>query len=131
MKSKITMDHIRIVVEVTPSGFSAHAADYPVFTTGDDLAQLRRNTMEALQLYVDGEEECQEVDPVFEFDFQQFFQHYKVLNARFLAERIGMNPSVLSQYVRGKRKPSRKQAERILQGIHETGKDLSKVQLDF
>jgi len=32
-------------------------------------------------------------------DFKQFFQFYEVLNSKFLAKRIGMNPILLSHYV--------------------------------
>jgi transcriptional regulator with XRE-family HTH domain len=58
-------------------------------------------------------------------DLKQFFQYYKVLNARFLAQRIGMNPSLLSQYVRGVKRPSPKQTEKIIQGIQGIGRELS------
>jgi transcriptional regulator with XRE-family HTH domain len=62
-------------------------------------------------------------------ELRQFFQYYKVLNANFLAERIGMNPSLLSQYVRGKKQPSAKQAEKIILGIQRIGKELSDINL--
>jgi hypothetical protein len=52
-----------------------------------------------------------------------------VLNANFLAQRIGMNATLLSQYVRGVKQPSQKQTQKILQGIQLIGKELS--DLDF
>ena len=61
----------------------------------------------------------------FEIDFKQFFQYYKVLNARFLADKIGMNPTLLSQYVQGHKKPSETQTKKILYGIHQIGQDKS------
>jgi len=60
-------------------------------------------------------------------DFQQFFLYYRILNARYLAQRIGMNPALLSQYVRGKKKPSAAQSERILKGIQAVGRELSEI----
>jgi len=62
-------------------------------------------------------------------DLQQFFKYYKVLNANFLAERIGMNPTLLSQYVRGKKQPSSKQTDKIISGIQSIGKELADIQL--
>ncbi len=62
-------------------------------------------------------------------DLQQFFQYYRVLNAKFLAERIGMNPTLLSQYVTGKKRPSKKQTLKIIKGINKVGKELSKINL--
>ena len=65
----------------------------------------------------------------FEIDFEQFFKYYKVLNAKFLAEKIGMNPTLLSQYVQGHKKPSDKQTQKILAGIHQIGQELSGINL--
>lgn len=62
-------------------------------------------------------------------DLQQFFQYYRVLNAKFLAERIGMNPTLLSQYVTGKKRPSKKQTLKIIKGINKVGKELSEINL--
>jgi len=67
----------------------------------------------------------------FEIDFKQFFQHYKVINAKFLAEKIGMNPSLLSQCVQGHKKPSDKQTEKILGGIHQIGQELAEINLIY
>ncbi len=52
-----------------------------------------------------------------------------VINVKFLAEKIGMNPTLLSQYVQGHKKPSDKQAEKILSGIHQIGYELSGINL--
>ncbi len=67
----------------------------------------------------------------FEIDFKQFFQYYKVLNAKFLADKIGMNPTLLSQYVQGHKKPSETQTEKILYGIHQIGQELSEINLIY
>ncbi len=68
-------------------------------------------------------------DIKFEIDFKQFFKFYKVINAKFLAQKIGMNSTLLSQYVQGRKKPSAKQAEKILSGIHQIGQELSGINL--
>jgi transcriptional regulator with XRE-family HTH domain len=91
---------------------------------------LINNTYEATELHF--EDEKVKVDPTdigFEIDFKQFFKFYKVLNAKFLAEKIGMNATLLSQYVSGTKKPSAKQTEKILNGIHQIGQELSGINL--
>ena len=121
---------IRVVVERTDTGFSAFADDYPVFTTGNTFSDLSDNMVEALNLYF--EDDGQKVNSKnihFEIDLRQFFQHYRVINAKFLAERIGMNPTLLSQYVQGRKKPSAAQTEKILSGINQIGKELSELSL--
>tara|TARA_R110002072_G_scaffold168494_1_gene322090 strand:+ start:369 stop:764 length:396 start_codon:yes stop_codon:yes gene_type:complete len=124
-KIKITM-----TVEKTNTGFSAFSEDYPIFTTGQTIAELINNSYEASELHF--EEENVKVEPSdirFEIDFKQFFKFYKVLNAKFLAEKIGMNATLLSQYVSGTKKPSAKQTKKILSGIHQIGQELSGINL--
>ena len=124
------MKNIKITVEKTVSGFSAFCNDYPVVTTGKTVPELVDNAMEAFNLYFDAEGlEFTHDNLSFEIDFKQFFQYYKVLNSKFLAHKIGMNPTLLSQYVKGHKKPSDKQTEKILAGIHQIGKELSVINL--
>jgi len=126
----LTKKKINVTVEKTNTGFSAFAGDYPVFTTGKTISELSDNMVEALNLYF--EEDGMHVDSKnvnLEIDLKQFFQYYRVINAKFLAERIGMNATLLSQYVQGRKKPSQSQTEKILTGIHQIGKELSELSL--
>jgi predicted RNase H-like HicB family nuclease len=127
-----TRKKIKMMVEKTDTGFSAFAEDFPIFTTGKTIPELINNAYKAAQLFF--EEENTKITPEnikFEIDFKQFFQYYKVLNAKFLAEKIGMNPTLLSQYVQGRKKPSVHQTEKILTGIQQIGKELSEMNLIF
>ncbi len=119
-----------MMVEKTDSGFSAYADNYPIYTTGKTIPELINNAFEAAELYFESDNiQLSHRDIKFEVDFQQFFQYYKVLNAKFLAEKIGMNPTLLSQYVQGHKKPSAKQTNKILTGIHQIGQELSGINL--
>ena len=118
------------IVEKTNTGFSAFAVDYPAFTTGKTISELSKNIVEALNLYFEDDEiHITQKSINFEIDLKQFFQHYRVINSKFLAERIGMNPALLSQYVQGRKKPSAQQTEKILKGINEIGRELSELSL--
>lgn len=121
---------IKMIVEKTNTGFSAFSEDYPIFTTGRTIPELMENALEAANLCF--EDEKVNITPEnlrFEIDFKQFFLHYRVLNSKFLAEKIGMNPTLLSQYVQGRKKPSETQTEKILLGIHQIGQELSEINL--
>ncbi|MDG1572511.1 helix-turn-helix transcriptional regulator [Robiginitalea sp. M366] len=121
--------NIHIVVECTDTGYSAYTTDLPVFTTGKDVRELYQHVLEALNLYYyDKGFVVTERNLKLQLDLQQFFQYYRVLNASFLAHRIGMSPSLLSQYVRGLKKPSARQTRRILEGIQRIGKELADLQ---
>ena len=119
---------ITITVEKTRTGFSAFAEDLNVFTTAKNVHLLREHLLEALNLYY--EETGQEVSASqirLRLDLKQFFQYYRVINAKFLSERIGMNPTLLSQYIQGKKVPSSSQTDKILKGIHDIGLELSRI----
>ncbi len=129
---KTTKKKIKMIVERTDTGFSAFSNDFPIFTTGRTIPELIDNAFEASNLYF-GEEgfKLTHKNLKFEIDFKQFFKYYKVLNSKFLADRIGMNPTLLSQYVQGHKKPSDKQTEKILFGIHQIGQELSEINLIY
>jgi predicted RNase H-like HicB family nuclease len=121
---------IRMIVEKTETGFSAYSEEYPVYTTGESFTELLSNSVEAINLFLsDQNSQVTEKNVEFEIDLQQFFQFYRVINSKFLAKRIGMNESLLSQYVTGKKKPSATQTHKILSGIQEIGRELSNINL--
>ncbi|MEI2694032.1 MAG: helix-turn-helix transcriptional regulator [Saprospiraceae bacterium] len=121
---------IKFIIEKTNTGFSAFAKNYPIFTTGSSIPELMNNILDASNLYFEEHEILIVAENLkYEIDFKQFFLFYRVLNSKFLAEKIGMNPTLLSQYVKGRKKPSPSQTERILSAIHEIGKELSEINL--
>lgn len=129
---KTTRKRIKMIVERTETGFSAFSDNYPIFTTGRTIPELINNAFESATLYFENDEiELTHENIKFEIDFKQFFQYYKVLNSKFLADKIGMNPTLLSQYIQGHKKPSNKQTEKILSGIQQIGQELSEINLIY
>ena len=124
------MKKIVVIIEKTKTGFSAYSEDYPVFTTGATVNELLDNANEAFSFYFDDKNlGTQQI--YYEIDFKQFFQYYKVINSKVLAEKIGMNPTLLSQYVRGHKRPSEKQSRRILYGINKIGQELAEMSVIY
>ncbi len=125
IKHKLT-----VIIEKTETGFSAYTEDHGIFTTAGTIPELIGNTIEAANLYFDDEKVgISQDDITFIIDFKQFFQYYKVINAKFLAQKIGMNETLLSQYVQGRKRPSGQQTNKILEGIRQIGRELSEIQL--
>lgn len=117
-----------MVVEKTRTGYSAYAEKYPVYTVGKSLEELKSNILEALNLHAGQKgKTIAEEDLRIMLDLQQFFEFYKVINAKALSERIGMNQSLLAQYIKGIKKPSPKQATRILKGVQQVGRELASI----
>jgi hypothetical protein len=120
-----------INVEITDTGYSAYlfiSANESIFTTGENIDELLKNLVESINFLF--EEKNQYIDRenlTLNLDFKQFFEFYKVLNAKYLAERIGMNPSLLSQYVNGKKLPSEKQKVKLIHGLNSIGQELMQL----
>jgi len=103
---------IKVNVEKTDTGFSAFCNDFPVFSTGKTFTELLENIVEATNLYLEDQNAQIKAENIeFQVDLKQFFQYYRVINSKFLAQRIGMNETLLSQYVQGRKKPSQKQTK--------------------
>ncbi len=125
------MKKVKIIVEKTSTGYSAYAEKYPVYTTGADVKELVNNIVEALSFYFQEAGEkiaVSKKDLDLSFSIPSFFQLYPI-NVKQFATRIGMNYTLLSQYVQGRKKPSEKQTEKIVEGLQEVGKELSEVNI--
>ena len=97
-------------------------------TQGDTWEELQFMIIDMLNLAFEDLGFTYVIDEVkFEYDLASFFDFYKVINAKALSERIGMNQSLLAQYIKGIKKPSPNQTKRILQGVHQIGKELSEA----
>jgi predicted RNase H-like HicB family nuclease len=119
---------IEMIIERTKTGYSAYSTKFPVFTVGKSLDELKANILEAVNLYLDEEKMIVlEDDLKVTLDLPSFFKFYKVINAKALSERIGMNQSLLAQYIKGIKKPSPAQTTRILKGVQQIGKELAAI----
>jgi len=120
---------IKIIVEKTKTGYSAYAEKYPVYTVGKSLEELKCNILEAVNLLLEESGKAvTEDDLKITLDLPQFFEFYNVINAKALSERIGMNQILLAQYIKGLKKPSSAQTNRILKGVQQVGKELAGIQ---
>ena len=119
---------IEIIIEKTKTGYSAYAEKYPVYTVGSSLEELKANILEALNLHFEKAiKTVIEKDLKISLDLTQFFEFYKVINVKALSERIGMNQSLLAQYIKGNKKPSPTQTHRILKGVQQVGNELAAI----
>ncbi|MCA0333855.1 MAG: XRE family transcriptional regulator [Bacteroidetes bacterium] len=121
---------IKITVTKEDTGYSANALIKSNFiaTEAETFEELKTNILEAVNLTFEDNGFAYIINEIqFEYDLESFFDFYKVINAKALSERIGMNQSLLAQYIKGIKKPSASQTKRILQGVHQIGRELSEV----
>jgi hypothetical protein len=124
------IEPIKYRVQKEDKGYSAVSTIGETFigTDGSTYDELVSNVLEATNLALEGEGVDYTADNIsFEYDLDSFFHFYKVLNVKALSERIGMNQSLLAQYIKGNKKPSPTQTRRILKGVQQIGKELAEV----
>jgi len=119
---------LKFYVEKVSDGYTAYAAARSILSEGDTLAELNDNIKDAVAL------QCEHlgVNPEdfaikLEYDLPTFFEVYNVINVKALAERLGMNNSLISQYMSGTKEPSKKQKERIVTVLHQIGQELTQL----
>jgi len=99
-----------------------------IATEAETFEELKAKLLEALNFTFEKSDEEYTIDDLqFSFDLESFFDFYKVINAKALSERIGMNQSLLAQYIKGIKKPSPAQTKRILTGVQQIGKELTEI----
>lgn len=111
-----------------PGGISAY---------GNSLESLKQNLKIAFRDYLEvgkdlGEDWVNKVDDMGSFEFQlDIPSFFKMLPVKIsaIAEKTGINPSLLRQYASGKTNASVKRAKQIEKAIHELGEDLLSVSL--
>ncbi len=125
-KPKITLTVIK-----EDTGYSAMTTigNNFIATEGETIEELKAMALEAVNLTFEDKGFVYTDDEiVLKPDLASFFEFYKVINAKALSERIGMNQSLLAQYINGIKKPSPTQTQRILKGVQQVGKELAAIQ---
>ena len=126
------MSRVTLIIEENKDGFWAQIREYEgVFTHGETLEELKSNAKEALELYFEDSGKAVPKSLKFEFvyDIREFFEVNNYINISKLAERSGINPSLLRQYTRGIKYPGHKQILKIQTTIREIGMELTKSTL--
>jgi predicted RNase H-like HicB family nuclease len=126
------MKKLTIIVEQNEDGYWGQIKEYPnVFTGGKTLTELMSNASEAMELYFEERDEPPIRNPKFEIvlDLQEFFAINDFINITKLAQRTGMNTSLLRQYAKGIKFPSLEQVARIEKTLKEIGTELLNTHL--
>lgn len=64
-----------------------------------------------------------------QYDIASIFEEKKFLNSAFIAEKTGINKSLMRQYATGKKSPSFERAQQIVYAINQIGKELTSIKL--
>ena len=123
--------NIILTVIKEDTGYSANTiiGENFIATEGETIEELKAFALEAVNLTFADKGFNYTIEEInLKPDLASFFEFYKVINAKALSKRIGMNQSLLAQYINGTKKPSPTQTQRILKGVQQVGKELASIQ---
>ena len=119
------MKTVTFLVEKTGTGYSAYSEEFGILATGKTLKLAYQDAKDGLadQCEYMGED-VNQYQFEFTYDLPALFEAYR-LNVDALAEYLGMNATLISQYINRKKVPSKKQKDRIETGIHQYAQALT------
>lgn len=126
-KPKISMALIKEEI-----GYSAYATiqQQHITTQAESFEQIKTNAIEAINFTFEPKGHIYTIEEInFTFDLASFFDFYKVINASALSKRLHMPQSLLAQYIKGIKKPSQAQTQRILKGVQQVGRELAEINI--
>lgn len=132
MKKITKKPKIKLTILKEDVGYTATGQwkDISLVTCADSWEELQEMIVEMVNLSFEEYGFTYTIEEIqLAYDLESFFDFYRVINAKALSERIGMNQSLLAQYIKGKKKPSPRQTKRILEGVQQIGRELTEVRL--
>ena len=129
------MKKVIVVVEHSEKNLSAYIEGAPIITVGNRLDDIEKNVNEAIELYIeDNENPCEVLSGEYELEFKidaaTFINYYSNIFTKAALSRItGINERQLWHYAAGVHKPRRTQMEKIQRGIRRLSKELSSITL--
>lgn len=117
--------------------FWVHADDFnpPLSTEGCSVIQAKDLFEKSLREVVNGcspedfPEKSQNTEIEYRYDVASLFDCFDWINVTKTAHHIGINPSLMRQYSRGRTYISEKQVEKIERGLRSLGETLASVSL--
>ena len=105
--------------------------------TRKNLKKIEKDLPEALELHFEGLHEYErepwmncEKEFAWHYDLGSFLEKYNgIFNQTNLAKVVGINDSLMRQYLSGVKKPGKKQIARINEKLHDFIENLSKIHI--
>jgi len=132
------MKQIHVTLEMGKDGYGVMFEEVPnVFGFGETVEAAKVDAQIALDSYIIVLNRCNQPIPeilqgeyelVFDFDIEALLKYVNgTVTKTALAKASGINPSQLSHYSSGLKKPRKEQRDKIIKGLHKLGKELLSV----
>ncbi len=120
---------VSVIIEKATDGFFScymenDTLDFGLIGHGKTTADAKADLLAAYDELAKMQE-VPALDFEFKYDLHSFFDYFSVLNVTKLAEKTGINPSLLRQYRSGVAKAGQKQYDKLEKTIHKIGTELA------
>jgi predicted RNase H-like HicB family nuclease len=127
-------NYITLILEKTDEEYWVSVNELAgCYSSGTTVDEAIRNIKDAIAEYVSDLPEGIVVPELFynekveykiKYDLESLFEKFYFLNKSAIAEKAGINPSLVRQYSKGLANAGEKQREKIIKAIHEIANDL-------
>ena len=108
-----------------------------IYAAGDSVAQVKKDLEDAIRIYKDITPRDKWAVPIredwpveFHYDVQSMLRYYQGIISNAALERLtGINKKQLWNYANGVSRPRKETSEKIEQGLHKLGAELSALRL--
>ena len=132
------MKQIHVTLELGKDGYGLWFEEIEnVFGFGETVEAAKKDTKAALDGYIIALNRCNQPIPeilqgkyelIFQFDVEALLKYINgTVTKTALAKASGINPTQLSHYSSGLKKPRKEQREKIIAGLHKLGQELLSV----
>lgn len=132
------MEQIIMMIEKTADYYDAYSVNCDgIYAAGKDIAEVKRNTLDAIRLIKENLAEEQYPAPLrgeyslsFRFDTRTFLDYYRdSISLAGLEKITGIHQKQLSNYLNNRSKPRQSQIDRINKGIHRFATELLEISI--
>lgn len=125
---------VTVVMEKAKDGYYScfvedDLPDFGLSGFGDTAEAAKEDMLKAYQEIKEIQEEegkkVPELEFVYKYDMQSFFDYFSFLNVTKVAELAGINPSLMRQYTSGVTNAGQKQYDKIRVAVERISKELS------
>ncbi|MDR2680374.1 MAG: hypothetical protein LBC47_06145 [Tannerella sp.] len=132
------MKQIHVILEMGKDGYGVSFEEFPnLFGFGETVDAAKADAKTALDGYAVALDRCRQPVPeilqgeyqlVYQFDMEALLKCISgTVTKTALARAAGINPTQLTHYSTGLKKPRKEQRDKIISALHRIGKDLLSV----
>lgn len=103
--------------------------DFGLFGFGESPAEAKADMLHAYEeikdILVSEGKSPVELDFVYHYDMKSFFEYFDFLNVSKIAERAGINPSLMRKYTSGVANAGEKQYQKLQKAIRDIAQELA------